>query len=149
MKNWWRRYWHVCLVGGVIAVGAEQRSCAASTLTLPAAAGDWTLVAPQDCHKPVPADLHAWDGVAAARRVCYARYKGAPDVALTVFDMPGGPAATAFDAFQRWRTQPGKMGFFQGGIFGVAEAPETDKSALNRFIVALETTLPPGNEARR
>jgi hypothetical protein len=145
----WKRHWYVPLVIVVFAVFTEQRTCAASTLTPPSTAAEWTLVPPPDCHTPSSAERRLFDGVRAARRICRAQYTGTPTITLTLYDLPGGPAATAFDAFQQWRTQPSRMGFFRGGVFGVAEAPEADKKALNRFVVTLEAGLPPGNESRR
>ena len=55
--------------------------------------------------------------------------------------------ATAFDALQKWRVQPGKMAFYKGGYFGVVESA-TDKATLNRFVLAVEATLPGGDEGR-
>jgi hypothetical protein len=51
--------------------------------------------------------------------------------------------ASAFDAAQKWQPQPGKMSFFQGSYFGVVEAAGADPFTLERFVVALEATLPP------
>jgi hypothetical protein len=63
--------------------------------------------------------------------------------------MPGGPGATAFDALQKWQPQPGRMAFYQGDLFGVVESPDATNESLNRFILSLESQLPPGDEARR
>ena len=123
MAIWWKRHWYVPVGIAVFAAATEQRSCAASTLAPPSVAAEWTLMKPADCHPPSEAERRLFEGVTAARRICRARYVGSPTINLTLYDLPGGPAANAFDAFQRWRTQPDKMGFFQGGVFGVAEAP--------------------------
>jgi hypothetical protein len=56
---------------------------------------------------------------------------------LTVYDLPqwGGGA---FDAWQKWQTQPGKMAFFKGRYFGVVESPAADLKTLDRFTTAAE-----------
>ena len=149
MITWWKRHWYVPVGIAVFAVATEQRSCAASTLTPPPVVAEWTLIQPAHCHQPSQAERHLFEAVTAARRICSMRYAGIPTINLMLYDLPGGPAANAFDAFQHWRTQTDKMGFFQGGVFGVAEAPGGDKPALNRFLIALEAELPPGPEARR
>jgi hypothetical protein len=65
---------------------------------------------------------------------------------LTLFYMPGWPGATAFDALQKWQILPGKMAFYKGRYFGVVESPKADRNALNRFTIAVESTLPAGGE---
>lgn len=106
MAIWWKRHWYVPVGIAVFAAATEQRSCAASTLAPPSVAAEWTLMQPADCHPPSEAERRLFEGVTAARRICRARYVGSPTINLTLYDLPGGPAANAFDAFQRWRTQP-------------------------------------------
>ena len=149
MRTWWKRLWHVVILGAAIAVSSEQRSCAAPSLALPSNAAEWNLAAPQNCVKPTPADLRIWRGTAGARRVCRAEYGNSLEMKLTIFDMPGWPGATAFDAFQKWQTQPRKMAFYKGRCFGVVESPTADRNPLDRFTIAVEASLPPGDEARR
>jgi hypothetical protein len=99
--------------------------------------------------KPVPPDRIVWPGTAAARQIGRAEYAGQPPMTLSLYDMPGGQGANAFDAAQKFPPQAGKMGFFQGNYFGVAESPGADRATLDRFVVALESHLPPGNEFHR
>lgn len=65
---------------------------------------------------------------------------------LTIYYMPGWAGAAAFDAFQKWQVQPGKIAFYKGHFFGVVESPKAELNTLNRFTVAVESTLPGGSE---
>jgi hypothetical protein len=58
--------------------------------------------------------------------------------------MPELPGATAFDAMQKWQSQPGKMAFFQGHYFGVVESPGANPATLSRFTSAVTAVLLPG-----
>lgn len=89
-------------------------------------------------------DLRAWPGTSAARRVCRAEYTGTRAVRLTLFELPDLPDATAFGAFQSWLplSRPDKVGFFNGRYFGVAESPQADRAALERFTLAFKKSLP-------
>jgi len=130
----------------VIAICSEQPSCATPIPLLSPVAAEWKLGSPQVCSQPVPAELRIWSGTTHARRACRAEYDGLPPMSLTIYYMPGWPGATAFDALQRWRIQPGKMAFYKGPYFGVVESPQAGRNALNRFTVAVVSTLPGGAE---
>jgi hypothetical protein len=67
---------------------------------------------------------------------------------LTIYDMRAW-GGSAFDAWQKWQTEPGKMSFYKGRYFGVVESPTADMNTLNRFTVAIESALPSGSEGRR
>ncbi len=69
------------------------------------------------------------------------------DFRLTLLELPA--PAKAFDAFQMWQTQAGWMSFYKGRFFGAAESPNGDMQMLNRFVLAIEAELPPGDEFRR
>jgi hypothetical protein len=144
-----KRVWHVAVLAAGIAIFAHQRSCAEPLLALPSTVGEWKLIAPQSCLKPVPAELLAWRGTAGARQVCRAAYDGAPAMKLTLYDMPEVPGATAFDAEQKFPAQPGKMGFFKGHYFGVVESEGADREKLDRFVVAVEASIPGRSEFHR
>jgi len=145
----WKRSLCVLVFGSAAGFALEQRSCEASALMPPAAAAEWKLASGMDCERPVPQRLQIWDGTRGAWRVCRATYDGGPvPVTLTLYEMPGTPGATAFDAWQRSRIEPGKMAFFKGGYFGVAQAPGADRTTLDHFVVAIEATLPRGGEGR-
>jgi len=158
MRTWLKRLGSVCLLAAGIAVCSDLLSYVAPSASLPAVAAGWTLSSPQDCAKPVPAQLRnqrgtdwrgtEWRGTAGARQVCRGEYLGLPQMTLTIYDMREW-GASAFDAWQKWQTQPGKMSFYKGGYFGVVESPNADMNALNRFAVAIESVLPPGSEGRR
>ena len=48
----------------------------------------------------------------------------------------------AFSAVQSWRAEAGKLAFFHGPYFAVAEAAGADPRTLSRFVSAFEKTLP-------
>jgi len=147
MNTWLKRLAYVSLLGAALSFFSEEPACGTPGLALTPSAASWSLTAPQPCAKPTPADRRIWAGTAKARLICRAVYGGSPEMRLTLFEMPGGPGGTAFDAFQRWRRQPGKMAFYKGHYFGVVESSTADTNALDRFIGAVETTLPQGSEA--
>ena len=143
-----KRFLYFAIAAAVIGIASEQHSCAAPNVTLPSTAAEWSLAAPQECAKHTPAGPQVWRGTSGARQVCRATYSGSPEMALTLYDMPESPGATAFDALQKWRIQPGKMAFYKGGYFGVVESAAADRDTLNRFVTAVEAALPPGGERR-
>jgi hypothetical protein len=144
MKTRLKRLAYLGVLGAVIAICSEQPSCATPIPALSPVAAEWKLASSPVCSRPVPAELRIWGGTTQARRACRAEYGGAPPMSLTIYYMPGWSGATAFDAFQRWQIQPGKMAFYKGHYFGVVESPQADRNALNRFTVAVESTLPGG-----
>jgi hypothetical protein len=143
MTTWGKRWLGVALFTAAIAVAAEVRPLLERDRTPPAEFGGWKLAAPPVCGKAIPADAQGWRGVAGGRRVCRAEYAGSPAVRVTFFDLPGYPVGPgAFDAWQKWPpNQPGKIGFFAGRFFGVAESPGADRAALDRFAVAFVKAL--------
>jgi hypothetical protein len=148
MKTRWKRLAYLCLFAAVVTICSEQPSCATPNFVLSANAAEWKLRSPQDCSNPTPAELQIWSGTTHASRVCRAEYEGSPPMKLTVYYMPGWSGATAFDAFQKWQRQPGKMAFYKGHYFGVVESPQGDRDALNRFTRSVESALPGGAEFR-
>lgn len=76
MRARWKHLAFLFVASVALTLVFQQRSCAASNLTLPASAAEWTLAAPQTCAAPTPAERHAWDGVLAAGRLCRANYAG-------------------------------------------------------------------------
>jgi hypothetical protein len=145
MRTWFKRLGTLCLLAAAIAVCSDLLSYVAPSASLPATAAGWILASPQDCAKPQFRNLR---GTGGARRVCRGEYRGSPQMTLTIYDMPEW-GASAFDAWQKWQTQPGKMSFYKGRYFGVVESSNADRNALNRFTVAIESALPPGSEGRR
>jgi hypothetical protein len=144
-----KRILHIAILGAAIAIGMDLWSLATSAVNPPSAAGAWTLSGAADCVKSIPIELQTWRGIARARRVCRAEYAGSPTMRLTLVEMPEQPGASAFDAWQKWRpAQPGKLGFYKGRVFGVAESPLADQATLDRFTVAVEKALPRGSEGR-
>jgi hypothetical protein len=117
------------------------------SVTLPQKAADATLAALAGPVASVPAGWTPWRGTPGAARAWRATYTGPPDIVLTLLEMP--TSAKAFDAFQMWQTQAGRMAFYKGRFFGVAESPGADMQALNRFLLQIEAVLPPGDEFRR
>lgn len=93
---------------------------------LPRTAAGWTLEADAAaCSELIPSARAAWR----------ARYRGAPPVVLTVYEMPS--ETNGFDALQKWRPSTGRMAFYQGRYFAIAEAPGADFRTLNTFIAAV------------
>ena len=139
------RGWYF-LAGAAIIALAGQRFCAKeAVLTLPRTAAGWTLASPARCTTPVPPELQRWRGTNGARLVCAGDYTGPLPVTLTIYYMPS-EFASAFDAAQKWQPQPGKMSFFKGSYFGVVESSGADGFTLERFVLAVESTLPSGSE---
>jgi hypothetical protein len=149
VRTWGKRILGISIVAGSIAVGSDLWLLATPSASPPAAAGGWKLSARADCSNSLPADPQFWPGTSHARRVCRAEYAGSPSMRLTLFEMPGWPGATAFDAFQKWRpSQPGKMAFFKGRYFGVMASPQANRATIDRFVAAVENSLPGGTEGR-
>jgi hypothetical protein len=149
VKTWGKRILGVAILLAAIAIGSELLRLAAPHAGPPPAVAGWKLAAPADCVNSVPAELRSWRGIAGARRVCRAEYAGAPNMRLTLFEMPEWPGATAFDAFQKWRpAQPGRMGFLRDRYFGVVESPQADRATLDRFTAAVQNALPGRGENR-
>ena len=147
MTTWAKRILGVSILGAAIAVGSDVWVLATPKTNPPSAVAAWKLSAPADCVNSLPAEAQSWRGTSGARRVCRAEYAGSPSIRLTLFEMPEWPGATAFDAFQKWRpAQPGKMGFYKGRYFGVAESPQADRARLDRFAVAVQNVLPGKSE---
>ena len=140
---WRKRIGHVFVLAMLLGIGSRLHSCATPLQALPSGAGEWSMRGTVHCAAPVAADL-VWRGTAGARRVCRATYTGPAEMALTVYDMPDLPGATPFDALQKWQSQPGRMAFFQGRYFGVAESPGADMQTLSRFLTAFTSALLPG-----
>lgn len=139
MSGLWKRFLYVAACGALLSEISLGRACKASALAPPETAGDWRLAAPTDCRQPVPPEFQIWRGTARASRVCRASYAGPVPVTLTLYDMSGFGAST-FDAFQKFRVEPGKQAFYGGGYFGVAEAP-ADIETLHRFVVTVQSGL--------
>lgn len=139
MTALWKRLLYVAAIGVLLSEISLGRACKTLALNPPETAGDWRLAAPMDCRKPVPPEFQIWRGTAQASRVCRASYQGPAPVTLTLYDMAGFGGST-FDAFQKFRVEPGKQAFYGAGYFGVAEAP-TDIESLHRFTVALQARL--------
>jgi len=122
-------------------------SSAPIAVKLPETAAGETLETPNAPVQPVPLTWTPWRGTSGALRAWRATYAGARDIRLTLLEMPA--PAKAFDAFQMWQTQAGMMAFYKGRFFGVAQSPNADMQTLNRFLLAIEAVLPPGDEFRR
>jgi len=140
MRTLLKRLGSVCLLAAGIALCSDLLSYMRPGISLPATAAGWTLASAQDCVKPAAGELTKWRGIAGARRVCRGEYHGWPAMTLTIYDMRAW-GGSAFDAFQKWQTQPGKMSFYKGRYFGVVESPGADMNTLNRFAVAVESVL--------
>lgn len=53
------------------------------------------------------------------------------------------PSTTgAFFAVQSWRAEAGKLAFYHGRYFGIANSAGADQRMLNRFVAAFKKTLP-------
>jgi hypothetical protein len=141
-----KRRWYVVLGAVGLGVFANQHFFTADpVLSLPPAAAGWTVNPGQKCDKPVPAALHLWRGTDGAQSVCRGDYAGSPPLKLTLYYMPN-QFAGASDAAQKWQSRPHMMSFFRGSYFGVVESVNADPLVLERFVLAVEAALPPGDE---
>jgi hypothetical protein len=133
----------VAILGAAISADSALRMFATPHKDPPSSVADWKLAAPFECGKAAPADAQSWRGIAGARRVCRAEYAGVAAIRLTLFDMPGYPFGPgAFDAWQKWPPgQPGRIGFYSGHYFAVAESASADRATLDRFAVSLSQAL--------
>lgn len=145
-----KRIWHIAILAAVLGAGSEiWLLLATPTIDPPHIAGAWTLSGTSECVKYLPSEIRQWRGISGARRVCRADYAGLVPVRLTLIEMPESPGATAFDAWQKWRpAQPGKVGFYKGRFFGVAESPTADRETLNIFASEVQRWLPGRSQAR-
>ena len=142
-----KRAWHIALLTVLLAIGSELWLRATPPQDPPRAAGNWTLSGPPDCGKRRTPDIRQWRGISGARRICRAQYQGPTPMELTLVEMPGTPGATAFDAWQKWPPdQLGKLGFYKGRFFGVAESAASDREALILFTSGIENGLPGSGE---
>jgi hypothetical protein len=133
------------ILAAVTAICADLWQAMTPTVNPPSNAAEWKLSAPPDCGRLVQAEVQSSAETSRARRVCRAEYAGPSAVHLVLFDMPERPGATAFGAFQSWISSErgvGKLGFFKGRYFGVVQSSQADPEALDRFIRAIEKTLP-------
>lgn len=122
-----RRWWLMLTIAGAGCGPAREDSAPA----LPAQNGRWTLAG---VATPVP------DRVGAAKAAWRATYAGTPPVTLTVYGMPS--ETNAFDALQRWRPAPGKLAFYKGRYFCIAESDGAAFPDLNAFTTGLQASLP-------
>src|SRR6266498_1957426 len=98
---------------------------------LPAKLGRWTLE-----YKPQPLDGLIPVATAGWRY----SYLGVPDVTLKLYALPS--QTSAFDATQKWRPAPGKLAFYKGRFFGIAEADGGQFATLNDFVTNVQPLLP-------
>ena len=146
MRTWLKRAGFVLAVAAALTI-SEQRSRAIPELALPESIAGWAIKAPQKCGPLAAAKVRVWRGTEAARRVCAAEYGGGPEFTVTVYSLPKFKGA--FDALQKWRSQPGKLAFFRGPYFCVVESAKADPQALDRFTLALQRAFGPGDQFRR
>jgi hypothetical protein len=102
-----------------------------SAPALPKQAARWTL--DSDAH-PVA------DRVGAATTAWRWTFSGTPSMRLTGYAMPS--ETSAFDALQKWRAEPGKLAFYYGRYFYLAESPGAGFKDLNEFRTALAPAKP-------
>jgi hypothetical protein len=96
---------------------------------MPAAVAEWSRSSDT---RAAPADTKA---VAAWS----ASYTGTPQIEVTIHEMSS--TTLAFDKVQSWRGETGKLAFYHGRYFGLAESPGADQRTLNRFATAFVKLL--------
>ncbi|MBS1874678.1 MAG: hypothetical protein JSU00_15795 [Acidobacteria bacterium] len=121
-----RRWLALCVTAAACGPGREETSPA-----LPRQAGSWTLASDA---QPVA------DRAGAARAAWRATYAGAPAMTLTVYAMP--TETSSFDALQKWRATAGRLAFYKGRYFCIAESTGAGFDELSRFTTALREALP-------
>ena len=113
----------IVVVGLGLLVGCGG---AKTDLALAPAAAEWTLGA----SRVEPGGDPSWT----------ATYQGKPAITVKITRMSSN--TLAFSAVQSWRAETGKLAFFHGRYFGIAEAAGADQRTLNRFVTAFAKTLP-------
>lgn len=96
---------------------------------LPVSVGAWRL-ASTSAIDPMPRSDHGF----------LAHYNGEPEVALRLYQMPS--QTVAFDTLQSWRGETGKLAFYKGKYFGIAESPGAGQRVLNGFVSAVQKQMP-------
>ncbi len=90
----------------------------------------------------LPENVADWKRVASAKEgaTASARYTGVPEISVSVTRK--GSTTEAFNDLQSWRAEAGKLAFYRGPYFGLAESPGADQKTLSRFVRALEARIP-------
>ena len=110
-----------------IAVMASCSSRPATKLNFPPTVSDWHL------------DSITEDSTPNTRK-SQAVYQGATVITVQLTEKSSAPLA--FSAAQDWRPTSGKLAFYKGNFFGIAQSPTADQRTLNKFVTAFEKSLP-------
>ncbi|MFN3323927.1 MAG: hypothetical protein ACK5AZ_10560 [Bryobacteraceae bacterium] len=126
-----RRYWIAALL---MAAGCRREE---PRLLLPeAVGGEWTLAESEPvAAEEAPETIRALGLREAAR----GRYTGPEEIGVTVYRMSTG--AGAFEALQKHRPEEGKLAFYEGVYFVIAESPQAGRERLTTFSRAFGRAL--------
>jgi hypothetical protein len=85
--------------------------------------------------KPMPEKVGAWSiESTSGTSPQVISYRGPVPVTVTIHEYPSD--TSAFEAFQKWRVEPGTLPFYQGRRLFVPAA--SDKVRLGEFVLALQ-----------
>jgi len=84
----------------------------------------------------MPASVAEWERASDSTSAAHA---GTPEITVVVNEMPA--TTLAFDSLQSWRPTSGKLAFYRGRYFGIAESRGADQRTLSRFVTAFEKSL--------
>jgi len=115
------------LIVVLLAAGCSPKT--ASSFSMPASVAEWERASDSTSAALAPKALGAWT----------ARYAGTPEITVVVNEMPA--TTLAFDSLQSWRPTSGKLAFYRGRYFGIAESRGADQRTLSRFVTAFEKSL--------
>lgn len=116
------------LVSAAIFACGCKRSDETGAFTFPPDVAGWKLDGEP---RPAPSFPNAQQGWRAT-------YTGDPTASITVYKMLPG---TAFDAAQRWRTEPGKRILYRGEYFAIVETAG-DLNRATPVAMAFKKLLP-------
>ena len=110
-----------------IALMASCASKPTTKLNFPPTVSDWHL------------DSTTEDSTPNTRK-SQAVYQGTPTITVELTEKSS--TTIAFSTVQDWRPTSGKLAFYKGRFFGIAQSPTAGQRTLNKFVTAFEASLP-------
>lgn len=118
----------ILFVPWLLLSAACARNDQKPAFTFPADVAGWKLAAEPSAASAYPNAQQGWR----------ATYTGDPALTISVYKMLPG---TAFDAAQRWRSEPGKRIFYSGDYFAIVETAG-DLNRATPFAIAFKKLMP-------
>jgi hypothetical protein len=126
------------LVASAILVAGCAKPGVPRTNLLPESLGVWRRTALQEVSNPADTDVIPRGSI---RRVQKARYEGAGNADVTLYELTS--SAAALDAVQRWRPAPDTVFFYRDEFFVVVKYQDAERKALNALVRDLDKHLTP------